>query len=234
MGLAGCPASFARMMDMIMRGLANVITYIDDLLVHSKTYGEHLHHLEQVFVRLRAHNLKLNLEKCDFASAQVNHLGHTLTPTGVSPGLEKTKAILEAKPPTSVKEVKSFLGLCNYFRSYIEHFATIAAPMHYLTSNESQWKKGEMPADAAAAFKLLQGKLTSTPVMKYPDQKGRLHLFVDAAGGTNGKGGAWGPPFSKKQKMGLKDRLRTRRGRLKFTNGIIRHFCLNSKRQCTE
>jgi hypothetical protein len=103
MGLAGCPASFSRLMDVTMRDLSNVITYIDDVLVHSKTWNEHLQHLQGALLRLRKANLKLNLEKCSFGASEVAYLGHTLTPRGIEPGRSKTDSIAKALPPSSTK-----------------------------------------------------------------------------------------------------------------------------------
>jgi transposase InsO family protein len=203
-GLTGCPTSFARMMEMSMRGLINVITYADAILIHSETHAEHLRHLEQVMVRLRTNHLKINARKCEFATAQVSYLGHTLTPTGVSPGIEKTQAILKAKSPTTKEEVKSFLGLCNNFRIYIEHFAEIAAPIQHLTTKEADWSSGTMPDDACAAFEILQKKFRPVPVMKYPDQTGNLHLFVDATDRRNGKRGGLGAALFQEDASGIK------------------------------
>jgi hypothetical protein len=77
--------SFSRLMDTAMRGLQNVLTYIDDVLIHSNTLDSHLQHMEAALKRLRQHNLKLNLLKCTFVTQQVSYLGHTLTAKGVKP-----------------------------------------------------------------------------------------------------------------------------------------------------
>ena len=76
-----------------MRNISNVIVYIDDLLVHTKTHEEHLKILEQVLERLHSHNLKINLDKCFFGNKEVSYLGFTLTPAGIKPGKNKLKAI---------------------------------------------------------------------------------------------------------------------------------------------
>ena len=159
MGLMGCPASFSRLMEIVMSGLDNVITYIDDVLVHSNSKVEHIKHLEAALVRLREHNLKLNLDKCTFGAASLQYLGHTLTPRGITPGLAKTAAIRDMSPPTTPKAVKSLCGLLNYFRSYIEKFASRAQPLFALTSSSSKWRGGELPEDAYKAFKDLQQEL---------------------------------------------------------------------------
>jgi hypothetical protein len=85
MGLLGCPASFQRLMETVLRGIKNVLVYIDDLLIHTATHEEHLIVLEQVFERLHKNHLKINLEKCVFGNPEVSYLGYTLTPNGIKP-----------------------------------------------------------------------------------------------------------------------------------------------------
>jgi hypothetical protein len=200
MGLAGCPASFARMMDTIMAGQENIITYIDDLLIHSSGWQEHLQHLDTAFKLLVKNNLKVNLQKCEFGKAEVAYLGHTITGKGVRPGEDKTKAIRAAVAPTTTKQVKSFAGLCNYFRSYIKDFSQVAAPLFALTRQDSEWKKGPLPAEARHAFLKLKGQLTSRPVMAFPTSDGEFHLYVDAAGGVDGGEGGLGAALFQIQK----------------------------------
>jgi hypothetical protein len=106
MVLLGCPASFQRLMEGIMRNISNVIIYIDDLLVHTKTREEHLKVLEQVLERLHSHNKKINLDNF-FCNKEVSYLGFTLTPEGIKPDKNKLKAIKSAKPPTDVKTICS-------------------------------------------------------------------------------------------------------------------------------
>jgi hypothetical protein len=115
MGLLGCPASFQRLMETVTKGIPNVIVYIDDILVHSKTHDEHRRILQLLFERLTKHNLKIRLEKCHFGKKEVEYLGFRLTPNGVIPGTDKVKAVRDTPPPTSVHQVRQFLGLCNFF-----------------------------------------------------------------------------------------------------------------------
>jgi transposase InsO family protein len=208
MGLTGCPASFARLMDVVMRDAPNVLTYIDDVLIHSVDLSAHLSHVREAFNRLRTHNLKLNLEKCHIASNKVAYLGHTLTTEGVLPGLDKTKAIREARTPATPKEVRSFLGLANYFRNYILHFATIATPLFRLTRASSEWREGPLPPDALKAFRTIQAQLSKGPVMAYPTREGKLHLFVDASLGTSsdtvGEEGGLGACLMQEDGQGVK------------------------------
>lgn len=114
MGLLGCQASFQRMMEKFMRGIPNVIVYIDDLLIHSKNHEEHLDYLEQVLKRLEENHMKLNIEKYFFSNTKVSYLGFVLTLEGIKPGKDKLKAIKAAQPPTDIKAVRS-LGFAIFY-----------------------------------------------------------------------------------------------------------------------
>jgi hypothetical protein len=115
-------------MEGVLRNLQNMIVYIDVLLIHSDTHERHLQTLEQVLQRLQQNHLKINLEKCIFGNKEVSYLGFTLTPEGIKPGKNKLKAIETAKIPEDVKTIRSFMGLCNFFRTHIKNFAIVVAP----------------------------------------------------------------------------------------------------------
>jgi len=168
MGLLGCLASFQRLMEGVLRNISNVIVYIDDLLVHTKTHEHHLQVLEQVLHRLHSHNLKINLDKCFFGNKEVSYLGFTLTPEGIKLRKNKLKAIKEAKPPTDVKAIRSFVGLCNFFLTHIMIFAIIAAPLFCLSRKDSSYKGRPLPKEAMEAFCILCNSLVSEPVMAFP------------------------------------------------------------------
>ena len=191
MGLLGSPASFGRMMEFIMAGL-QVITYQDDLLIHTKAHAEQIEQLQRVFNRLRANGLKLNAKKCEFGQKEVPYLGFTLTEDGVKPGKDKTQAIRECKPPRTVRQVREFTGLCNYFRASVKDFAAKAAPLNKLTSKNSDWKGGDLPPEALLAFEALRSSLVSPEVLAYPDPQREYHLVVDAAIGSDEAPGGLG------------------------------------------
>ncbi len=137
MGLLGCPASFQCLMEGVLWNLQNGTVYIDDLLVHSDTHDRHLQILEQVLERLSQNHLKINLDKCIFGNQEVPYLGFTLTPEGIKPGKNKLKAIQTAKLPNNIKTIRSFIRLCNFFKTHIKDFAIIAAPLFQLTRKDS-------------------------------------------------------------------------------------------------
>ena len=192
MGLLGCPASFQRLMESVMEGIQKVIVYIDDLLIHSQTHEEHLLTLKSVFDRLLENGLKINLEKCVFGNKEVSYLGFTLTPDGITPGKDKLQAIKSALPPTDIKMVRSFIGLCNFFRTHIKNFATISAPLTRLTRKDSGYKGGVLPPEAMRAFLTLKLALTSDPVVAYPRSDRHYALIVDASTGTATSEGGMG------------------------------------------
>jgi hypothetical protein len=114
----------------------------------------------------------------------VSFLGFTLTPDGIKPGKNKLKAIKDAKPPTDIKTIQSFVGLCNFFRTHIKNFALIAAPLFKLTRKDSGYKSGPLPEKALKAFFILQKQLTSEPVMAFPKSNHQYALITDGATGT--------------------------------------------------
>jgi Reverse transcriptase (RNA-dependent DNA polymerase)/RNase H-like domain found in reverse transcriptase/Integrase zinc binding domain/Integrase core domain len=192
MGLLGSPASFQRLVETAVKGIPNVIVYIDDLLIHTKTHEEHLKILRQIFDRLLEHNLKVNLKKCEFGSQNVSYLGFRLTPEGIKPGLDKLKAVAKTLPPSNVKEVRQFLGLCNFFRSHVKNFAIVSAPLAALTKKDSKWKRGPLSEEALTSFRELQSILCSEPVVDYPRSSREYALITDACLGDDKHPGGLG------------------------------------------
>ena len=137
-GLMNAGASFSMVVTQVLRGLSfkSALSYVDDILCFSKNFTEHLEHLAEIFQRLRHANLKLKPGKCCFAATKVDYLGHVLSPKGVSPSKEKTKAVSEFPTPQGPTDVKSFLGMCGYFRRFIKSFANIASPLHALLKKD--------------------------------------------------------------------------------------------------
>ena len=180
-GLCGAPITFSRLMAKAMRGLIwkNCLVYLDDVVVFSRTFSEHLVHLKEVLHRLRAANLKLSPTKCILARSQVHYLGHVVSGQGIAVDPKKIEAVKTFPEPTCVKEVRQFLGLAGYYRRYCKGFSRIAQPLHALT------KKGipyEWTQAAQKAFDDLKGLLISAPVLAYPDFDRPYRLYTDASG----------------------------------------------------
>ena len=136
MGLLGYPASFQRLMEMIFRNIKNVIVYIYDLLIHSRTHKEHLESLEESFKASRKSSMKISLKKFFFfGSQEVSYLGFRLQ----EKKKEKLKAIQKTPCPKTVTEIKAFLGLCNFFRTHIKFFSMVASPLDGLTRKDKNF-----------------------------------------------------------------------------------------------
>ena len=193
MGYASSPLNFAMMIDIAVRGLPNLISYIDDLLVVSTGFQSHTTDLEQCFNRLRYHGLKLNGKKCVLATKQLEYLGFKISKEGIEPGTDKLAAVKQFKPPSTVRQVREFIGLANYFRDLIPNFSHKAGALTALTKKDSGWKGPTLPAQALAAFHDLQKALCTAPVVAYPSPDRPLKLVVDAAtGDSEGVGGGLG------------------------------------------
>ena len=179
-GLTNSGASFTRLMSHILRGLEYrfAFIYIDDIIVFSKSVEEHLAHLEEIFRRLKEANLKLNPKKCCFAKQKVEYLGHVVTPDGVQPNPEKVRVVQDFPVPKNSKQLRTFMGLANYYRRFVKGFPHIASPLNALT------KKGvkfEWTEACSEAFDKLKRALVSAPILAYPNFKEEFLLFVDAS-----------------------------------------------------
>ena len=138
-GLTGAPGTFQLLMDHVLRGLDYVIVYVDDILVFSKDVDTHILHLEEVFNRLKSHNITLHAEKCDIGCDEVAYLGHIFNKKGMSPDPAKTQVIHNWAVPNNITELRRFLGLASYYRRYIQNFSTIAEPLYCLTNKETSY-----------------------------------------------------------------------------------------------
>jgi len=201
-GLLGSPSSFQRLMETVMHNIQNVLVYIDDLLLHSHDHPSHLRTLEEVLSRLVQNGIKINLEKCIFGSKEVSYLGFRLTEEGIKPGIDKLKAVAQVTPPTSVKEVRQFLGLCNFFRNHVRNFSQISAPLTEMTKKECHWKGGELPTTAMASFRELQSYLCSEPIVAFPRKDRSYSLITDASLGDDKKAGGLGAILAQVDKQG--------------------------------
>jgi len=164
-------------METVVNGIANVIIYIDDLLVHSATHKEHFATVGQVLKHLVQHKIQINLQKCLFRSKEVSFLGFRLTEEGIKPGTDKLKAVKTAPLPSNVHEVRQFLGLWNFFRGHVPNFAQLTSPLTSLMKKDCSWKGVQLPPDALQAFQELQTYLYSEPIVDYP-RRNRPYAFV--------------------------------------------------------
>ena len=164
-------------MNKVLNGLNFAFAYLD-IIIFSNTAEEHLKHIQIVFDRLKAAQLKLKKSKCSFFKKELYYLGHLLTTDGVIPQIEKVKAIHEMKPPTNAKGVREFLGLVGYYRKFINRFADAARPPTKLTRKNSKFIWTE---ECQTGFEYLRTCLTESPILKYPDSQKRYIVFTDAS-----------------------------------------------------
>ena len=137
-GISLAPAIFQRIMESILQGLPNVCMYINDVLVAGRDHDDHLHNLAKVLDRLEKAGLTLKKSKCVFAVPSIEYLGHVIDAQGLYPSPSKTEAIRNAPIPTSVTELKSFLGLLNYYHKFLPNLSTTLAPLYQLLRKDSK------------------------------------------------------------------------------------------------
>ncbi|GBN20563.1 Retrovirus-related Pol polyprotein from transposon 17.6 [Araneus ventricosus] len=179
-GLRNAPTTFQRLIDKFRAGLKNVfaLSYLDDIIILSETFDQHITDLQIVFERLSLFKLHANREKCHFACDRVKYLGHWITANGIEVDQEKVSAIQKIPVPTNVKEAQSFLQTCSWFRRYVPNFANIARPLSNLTKKNVQWFWGHEQQDA---FETLRKSLITPPVLKQPDGSKPFRIRTDAS-----------------------------------------------------
>ena len=179
-GLQGAPATFQRMMDNLLTGVQGfAAAYLDDLVIYSDTWEQHLVHLREVLLRLRRAGLTAKPSKCKLATNQCSYLGHIVGNGEVRPGIDKIQAVADFPRPENTKDVRSFLGLSGYYRRFIPDYATIALPLTDLTRKRS--KSITWTAECENAFQQLKARLTREPVLKSPDFSKPFVLQTDAS-----------------------------------------------------
>ena len=178
-GLCNAGATFQRLMDVVMSGLhlEVCLVYLDDIILFSSSVDEHLERMVRVLNRLRTSGLKLKPEKCCLFQKSVSFLGHVVSENGIATDPAKTQAVADWPTPTTLKEVRSFLGLASYYRRFVKDFAQIATPLNALT------RKGQTftwTVDAQKSFDTLKIKLTSSPILAMPTDSCDFILDTDA------------------------------------------------------
>jgi hypothetical protein len=140
--------------------------FVDDLNVHSQTWGEHIRHLDAVLCKLREVNLKLNPSKCCFATKSITFLGHVVSREGIQPDPGKIATVLHFPTPKNVTSVKSFLGLTGYYRKYIKGYSSLAGPLFELTRKDVVFV---WDVNCEQAYQALKAALVDAPVLTRPD-----------------------------------------------------------------
>ncbi|GBG71593.1 hypothetical protein CBR_g9009 [Chara braunii] len=188
MGICNAPATFQRAMNMAFQNFMRktrlaqsiinycLIVYMDDILVYSSSYEGHVQHIEWALHALRDAGFKVALEKCQFFLTTISFLGHVVTDEGLQPEPQKVAAVRDVPVPTTIRQVRAFLGLASYYRRFIKGFAAIAGPLTNLLRKDQPliWTPG-----CDQAFSKLKAALISAPVLIRPDPEKPFVLITD-------------------------------------------------------
>ncbi len=195
-GLCNAPSTFQRLMERMFgdQKCRSLLLYLDDIIVLSSSVDQHLARMEVALSRLHREGLKAKLSKCAFFKREVQYLGHVISSEGVSTDPGKIEAVSQWPCPTSVAELRSFLGFVSYYRRFVEGFARLAVPLHMLVAELATPKSSRQPkgvaeawsAECQSSFEELKGKLTTAPVLAYADFSLPFILEVDASHGGLG------------------------------------------------
>ena len=179
-GITNAPGSFQQLMDIVLRPVKDkgVFVYIDDIIVIGKDYETHTRNLELVFECLLNAGLAINWKKSNFLKPYVSYLGFMIGQGKIYVSREKVRAILDATPPKTRKGIRSFLGLASWYRRFIPHFSTIAAPLNLLLRKEEKWHWKE---EQQLAFDTLKKCLAEPPVLHCPDFDHPFEIHTDAS-----------------------------------------------------
>lgn len=191
MGISGAPAAFQALMDKTFRNelFEIMLVYLDDIIIYGSNYDQMIERLDVVLQRLKDTGLKIELDKCQFFKEKVVYLGHEISAEGIACDSGKVKAIKDWPKPTTLREVRAYLGFTSYFRRHIENFTKIARSLHQLVAlgmqnggkNNKNVKISKWwNADCDQAFETLKEKLITAPVLAYPDYSKEFVVTCDA------------------------------------------------------
>ena len=179
-GMVNAPALFTRMMRRLLHGIPHVVNYIDDILIYSSTWDEHIEDVRRVLTVLREANLTARPSKCHFGCTTIEFLGHMVGKGEVRPTQEGVDKVLKASRPTTKKEVRAFIGLVAYYRKFIPNMAEIATPLTDLTKNSAPnqviWGEAE-----EVAFRVLKERISKYPILRLPHYEKEFVLRTDAS-----------------------------------------------------
>ena len=174
-GLVKAPRTFQLLMDRVIQGLEYdvALAYKDDVIVFGAIINITMDRLVTVFERIRSANLKLKAKKCILFSKEVEYLGHIISGEGVKTDPKKVEAVKNWHSPRTVRQVRSFLGMINYYSRFIYNLAEVAAPLHDITGRNAKFKWEDAQYEA---FIKLKEKLITAPIMSYPRKEGMFIL----------------------------------------------------------
>lgn len=184
-GLTTAAQAMQKVMDSLFNEFSDggVFIYIDDLIVVSESFKEHMKSLESVAKQLKQANLTINIEKCEFCRPALKYLGYIVDKHGLRTDPDKIACIANYQLPQTIKELRRFTGMASYYRRFIHKFAEIAAPLHDLTKKTNQ-RRLKWNEKAVRAFDELKNAMIQAPVLATPDFNRKFSLQCDASDGA--------------------------------------------------
>ena len=177
-GVASAPSIFQKTMDTILQGMDGVMCYLDDILISGRTEEEHLDNLRKVLQKFREHGIRAKKSKCTFLKTSVQYLGHIIDVDGLRATDDKVQAIVQAPPPRNVSELRSFLGLLNYYGRFIPNLSTLIFPLNNLLRQETTW---QWTKACSEAFEAAKEKIVSSNVLIHYNSTLPVRLAADAS-----------------------------------------------------
>ena len=176
-GMKNAASTFQRLLWIVTKDLSNCLTYLDDIVIFSDTWQDHLNHIRALFTAIANFNLVMNLSKCEFGKSEIVYLGHKIGGGKVMPKSQNVEAIQNFPVPQSIKGVKQFLGITGYYRKFVPCYSDIASPLTELL----KCKKFKWNDECNVAFEILKSILSSYPILRSPDYEKDFKLMVDAS-----------------------------------------------------
>ena len=231
-GLRNAAQTFQRFIHQVLHGLDFVYAYIDDLLIASSSTDEHLEHLRLLFQRLSDYGIVINPSKCHFGQNSLEFLGHHISADGISPLPEKVQAILDFAAPTSIKKLREFLGLVNFYRRFLPHCAHALQPLTDLLSPKTTKDPLTLNDQCLSAFTAIKQSLANATILAHPSTDAPYCLAVDASNVAVGAvlqqniNGMWQPiAFFSKRLQPAETKYSTFSRELLAVYLAIKHFC---------
>jgi hypothetical protein len=183
MGLTTAPHYFQGVMMEVMKDIPGVVVFVDDIVVAANTKEEMLQHLRTVFQRCRMHDFRLKKEKCVFGATSIKYLGFELSQTGIQLDVDRRVALQNIQPPKSAKQLRSFLGLANFFRRLVENYAMLADPLYKLLKKRDGPSERSFPLtdEMLNKFNMLKKAIAESPVCHHLNYEKPIYVRTDAS-----------------------------------------------------
>jgi len=182
-GLTNAPATFQRTLDILLSPFKwkHCLVYLDDVIIHSRDVKSHIEHVDGILSTLRRAGISLKLRKCSFFTRTVKYLGHVIKPGTLEIDSAATRSLKSARAPQNQSEIRSFLGMCNVYRRFIDRFAHVAEPLNALLRAGQPEKIAAWGDREEEAFRSLINSICSPPILGLPKAGRPYSLDTDAS-----------------------------------------------------